>query len=262
MRPYIYLIFIIFSFGCTEKPELKVALSIDYEGCSDEELETVFELIERHNATATFFVTGKTAETNPESVRGIYSRNYSLGLHTYYHNFPIFDPGDAELIASVYDDPPEYVWNRSLKTEEAFYEDIVRNRAAVMEAVGNATTPTMFRCPSLVINWTSEPAYFEVLDKAGIEIDSSIYQDFSNPRAHYTINGVLEVPVAASDFGYQRTEKLKAMTSNFSNEKVPLTLFFHPHNIKGEKLSALDSFLDFLEENYEVEYLKIEDVRS
>jgi peptidoglycan/xylan/chitin deacetylase (PgdA/CDA1 family) len=255
-----------FSIKMGEKQPLVVVLSFDYEDLNTqkgkENLPSIFRVLDKHNATATFFIVGRTAEMNPEEVRKIYERNYSLGLHTYYHNYPIFNPNDAALIGEFYNKSPEYEWERSFKTKEAFYKDILRNRASVMEAIENATTPTMFRCPSLTINWTRDPAYFEVLKMAGILIDSSIYQDFSNPRASYTIGGILEVPVTASDFDYQRIEKLKAMAKILSDAEAPLVLFLHPSNIKDDRLYALDNFLVFLEENYKVEYLKIEDIES
>lgn len=267
MRTHIFLIFIIFSSGCInankEPSELAVVLSFDYEGFQHEQdvdLYPVFEILDRHNATATFFVMGKRAETNPEDVREIYRRNYSLGLHTYYHNYPIFNKDDAALIGEIYGKSSEFEWNRSFQTEDAFYNDIIRNREAVMEATGNATTPTMFRCPSLTINWTRDPAYFEVLRSAGIEIDSSFYQDFDDPHSFYTVSGIVEVPVVASETRLDDMPKALELAGDCAGSGVPMVLYIHPQNMDESRIEALDKYLCELEERYEVTYLKIEDV--
>ena len=267
MRILVFLIIIVFSFlfinAIKEKPELTVVLSFDYERHPDGQnvdLETVFELLERHNATATFFVTGKKAEANPGAVREIYKRDHSLGLHTYYHNFPIFDVDDAALIGRVYKESPEHIWNRSFKTKEAFYEDIIRNRAVVMEAIENATAPAMFRCPSLIVNWTSDPAYFETLKMAGIEIDSSIQQDLDNPRPFYVEHGVVEVPAVASEKRLDDFPMALRLARRCAKAGVPLVLYLHPQNMDESRVKALDRYLDILELKYDVVYLKIEEV--
>lgn len=283
-RPRVILIFFIFFFlGCInateevvqddaltisnapnmQKAKLAVVLSFDYEGVSKEqnhELEPIFKLIEKHNATATFFIMGKKAKTDPEEIKEVYKRNYSLGLHTYYHNFPIFNADDAALIGRVYNKTSEYEWDLSFKTKESFYEDIIRNREVVMEAIENSTTPTMFRCPSLVINWTLDPLYFETLKRGGIKIDSSIYQDFKYPRPFYFVDEVIEVPVVASEKRLDDFSKALGLAERCARAEVPLVMYIHPQNMDEGRIKALNDYLDELETEYDVTYLKVDGV--
>ncbi|RMF91797.1 MAG: hypothetical protein D6733_00100 [Methanobacteriota archaeon] len=267
MKAKVLLILIILSVGCAdvgrERPPLVVVLSFDYEGLfpgSDAYMWPVLDLLERHNATATFFVMGRRAELNPGMVREIHRRNHSMGLHTYYHNFPLFSEEDAAIIAGVYNKSVEYEWNRSFRTKYAFYEDMLMNQRAVMNATGNMSTPTMFRSPSLVVSWTRDPAYFEVLKEAGIEIDSSIYQDFNDPRPFYRIDGIIEVPVVASEKRLQDTRKAYELAEKTAEAGVPLVLYIHPQNMDEAMIQKMDAYLTALEARYNVTYLQVEDV--
>ncbi len=248
------------------KNTLVIALSFDYEdiGINDGErnLPEIFHILDKHDAKATFFVLGITAMKKPESIREIYRRGYSLGIHTYYHNFPIFEQEDAGMIAEIYNTTLEYVWERSFKTEASFYSDLKITQLEIMKAIDNATIPKLFRAPSLVINWTGDQRYFDVLKKAGMEIDSSIYQDFPNPRAYYTEGGIVEVPVIASEARLNDPDTFYTIAEKCSREGVPFVLFIHPHKLTEPTLAELDNLLTSLEARYDVHYVKIEEVPS
>ncbi len=246
------------------KKTLVVALSFDYEDMGTDEgernLPEIFRILEKHDTNATFFILGITARRKPESVQEIFKRGHSLGVHTYYHNFPIFEKEDAGMIAEVYNTSSEYVWVHSFKTKSAFYSDLKRTQLEIMNAVDNATIPRLFRSPSLVVNWTVDKRYFDVLNEAGMEIDSSVYQDFSNPRAHYIENGIVEIPVTASEARLNIPNTLYNITENYVKAGVPLVLFLHPHKLNESTLAGFDNFLSNLEHRYDVQYVKIEDV--
>ncbi|MEE8167273.1 MAG: polysaccharide deacetylase family protein [Candidatus Hydrothermarchaeales archaeon] len=244
--------------------ELYVALTFDYEDVRDNQggrtLPAIFELLERHNATATFFVLGVTAEKYPDKIQEIYSRGYLLGMHTYYHNFPLFDEGEAALIGSIYNYSWDEEWQKSFKSEDAFYRDLLITQRVIMESISNAYRPRIFRAPSLVVNWTRNPAYFEVLQKAGIEIDSSIYQDFSNPRPYYMENGVVEIPVVTSEARLKNVSILTGFADRCAEEEVPFVMFAHPQKLTPHLLGELDRFLTILEDTYEIRYVTIADI--
>lgn len=246
------------------KNPLVVVLSFDYEDLitekGKENLPSIFRVVEDHSATATFFISGITADRYPESVREIYARGYSVGLHTYSQHFPVFREEDAAIIEGVYNTSPNYVWDRSFKTPQAFYGDIKINQRMIMRAIDNATTPKIFRSPSLVVNWARDPRYFAVLRDAGVEVDSSIYQNFSNPEPFYDLHGIIEVPVTASEIRLNNLSKLTTMANRSSMEGVPFVMFIHPHKLTNSDIEELDGFLGILEDEYEVTYLKVDEV--
>jgi len=247
----------------TKKP-LTVVLSFDYEdmdtNIGEKNLPEIFRILDKHNASATFFVLGVTAKRKPDSILEIYERGYSLGMHTYYHNFTIFNQEDAMIIAEVYNTNIDYVWAHSFKTQSAFYSDLKTTQLEIMKALNNATTPRIFRSPSLIVNWTKDKRYFDSLKDAGIEIDSSIYQDFSNPRPYYFEEGVIEVPVTTSELRFNMPEVLYNLSENYMRQNIPLVLYIHPQKLNETTLDILDEYLTNIDQNYDVRYVKVEDV--
>jgi peptidoglycan/xylan/chitin deacetylase (PgdA/CDA1 family) len=248
------------------KKSLIIGLSFDYEDLvtdsGEKNLQDIFRVLEKHNAKATFFVLGSTAERKPESIREIDRRGHSIGVHTYYHSFPIFRKDDAERIAIIYNTTPEYVWKRSFKTYAAFYHDLRRTQLEIMNALGDDSIPRLFRSPSLVVNWTMDKKYLGILKQAGIDVDSSVYQDFSNPRAYYIEDEIVEVPVVASEARLNQREILYNITERCFSLDVPLVLFIHPQKLNETTLEELDKFLTNLEERYNAKYAKIEEIPS
>jgi len=111
----------------------------------------------------------------------------------------------------------------------------------------------MFRSPCLVVNWISnKEEYFETLEKAGIIIDSSLYQ---KNKPFYYIGKVIEVPVTISEdrFEHKRITEIE----NCIDKNLPLVIVSHPQKLS---LRNFERFLDFLETNYNVTYIRIEEV--
>lgn len=271
-RAVFFLMVVVLFLGCMsqespeglgpEKPELVVVLTFDYEdltlGRGTKNLPAILGLLENHDAPATFFVLGATAERYPEAVKGISETGHSLGLHTYYHNLPLFNEDDAAIIGGIYNVSPEVEWEKSFKTPDAFYEDILRNQ----EVIGGVadTTPALFRCPSLVINWTMDLQYFDTLEKTGIILDSCILQDWEDPKAFYEISGITEVPVVASDMSLDNETIFFNLAERCATVKVPLVLYLHPQHLDQNRTETLNKFLSRLEGRYRVTYLKVEEV--
>lgn len=113
-----------------------------------EQVDKILTLLERHNATATFFILGWVAEQHPAVVRRIAAAGHEIGCHSYAHQL-------------IYD-----------LSREAFRADTVR----AVEAVGNACgiRPRIYRAPSYSITLRSLWA-LEILVECGFTHDSSIY---------------------------------------------------------------------------------------
>ncbi len=241
--------------GLFSKRPLEIILSFDYEDDEgSKNLPAIFDVLQKHNASATFFVVGRIAEANPESVREIARRNYSIGLHTYAHGYPVFNANHVEELARVYN-TSKIDWSNRIETKEALIADLRKSRYAVESALGEPLRLLMFRSPALTPNWASSKEYFEALAEARVAIDSSVYQDFKNPEPYFAVNGILEVPVVSSDSALKSFRGLKA--DKASKKRVPYILVLHPQKLDAQQLDAL---LAFLEGNYQVTYLKIEEV--
>jgi peptidoglycan/xylan/chitin deacetylase (PgdA/CDA1 family) len=251
----------LFLFLVTEKPKLFVVISFDYEDLANDgggqNLPEILELLDRRDAKGTFFITGTAADMNPEGVREIHARGHSIGLHTYYHNFPIFNEDDAAMVAEIYNTSQESIWNRSFKTQEAFSHDLKANQRAIEDAVN--ITPKMFRSPSLVLTWNKGGGYIDTLLDAGIEIDSSVQQNWEYQGSYYS-QELIEVPVVMSEKRLDDFEKSIDLAKRCSQESVPLVMYLHPQNLDTDKVGVLDDYLNTLEEKHEVVYIKIEEV--
>ena len=249
-----FLLFLLLSAYIQERspPELYVALTFDYEDLYLNEkgtakLPEILKILDKHNATATFFVLGKTAKLHKDIIKGLKARGYSIGIHTYFHNMPIFNEEDALAIDRIYH--TNDTWEKSFKTPNNFLVDLQR-------CMKETKAMPMFRSPCLAINWVSDKKeYFETLQKAGIKIDSSIYQ---RDKPFYYVGKVIEVPVTISeddfDFWFYKRKKI---ADNCINKKLPLVITSHPQKLS---LRNFDKFLDSLEASYNVTYIRIEEV--
>jgi len=67
-----------------------VALSFD-DGPAGERSEQILKILEKHGCHASFFLTGKSAETRPDIVREMQRRGHLIGNHSYSHSnlFPL-----------------------------------------------------------------------------------------------------------------------------------------------------------------------------
>ena len=117
-------------------------------------MDVIYEILEKTDTKASFFVLGWIAEKYPEVVREIKSRGYEIGSHTHMHQL-VYKQGRDEFYNDV---------ERSIKTLEDISGDKVR----------------IFRAPGFSITEKNKWA-FEVLYELGIEIDSSV---FPAGRAH------------------------------------------------------------------------------
>src|SRR5690554_5615547 len=117
-------------------------------------MERIFNLLDKTNSKATFFCLGWIAETYPEVIKAISSRGYEIGTHTRMHQL-------------VYEQTPA-----------AFEKDLDHSIKTLEDISGNAVK--YFRAPGFSIT-ENEKWAFEIMHKHGIEIDCSV---FPAPSAH------------------------------------------------------------------------------
>jgi len=125
-----------------------------YEPRIEENMERIFNLLDKVNVKATFFVLGWIAEKYPKVIKGISARGYEIGSHTTNHQL-VYEQNENEFYNDV---------NRSIKT----LEDLTGKKVKA------------FRAPGFSITEKNKWA-FRILCELGIEFDSSI---FPASRAH------------------------------------------------------------------------------
>lgn len=117
-------------------------------------MNLIYDIIDKYQVKATFFVVGWIAEKYPEIIREISDRGFEIGSHTHLHQLA-------------------YQQDR-----QTFYNDVEKSIKTLEDCIGKKVTS--FRAPGFSITKNNLWA-FEVLHKLGITKDSSI---FPAGRAH------------------------------------------------------------------------------
>ena len=112
----------------------------------------LLRLLDRSAITATFFITGHTADTYRDTVRDIAAAGHEIGHHGYLHENPI-----------------------GLGSKEKEREVLLRGFAALDRAAG--VRPVGYRSPS----WDNSPFTTELLVEAGFRYESSLMADDFTP---------------------------------------------------------------------------------
>jgi peptidoglycan-N-acetylglucosamine deacetylase len=117
-------------------------------------MNLIYDIIDKYQVKATFFVVGWIAEKYPEIIREISDRGLEIGSHTHLHQLA-------------------YQQDR-----QTFYNDVEKSIKTLEDCIGKKVTS--FRAPGFSITKNNLWA-FEVLHELGITKDSSI---FPAGRAH------------------------------------------------------------------------------
>lgn len=125
-----------------------------FESRIHQNMERIFQQLERNNVNATFFCVGWIAEKYPEVIRKIVEHGYEIGSHTRMHQL-------------VY-----------TQTPQEFKEDVAHSIQTLQDISGEKVR--YFRAPGFSIKEENKWA-FEILHELGIEIDCSV---FPSQRAH------------------------------------------------------------------------------
>ena len=119
----------------------------NYEVRIYENMERIFDILERTNTKATFFIIGWVAKTYPDIVKRI-AEKYEVGSHTMNH---------------------QLVWQQSM---DEFRQDVESSIKLLEDITGKKVR--YFRAPGFSIR-ESEAWAFETLSELGIEIDCSVF---------------------------------------------------------------------------------------
>lgn len=192
-------------------------------------METIYDILEKTKVGATFFVVGWMAEKFPDVIRGIAERGYEIGSHTHLHQL-------------VYE-----------QDRTTFYKDVEKSIKTIEDCTGKKVT--VFRAPGFSITEQNKWA-FEVLYELGIKADSSV---FPASRAHgglpaykvaapsllkyngvklleFPINtySVLGKPLVFSGGGYFRLLPYGIIKNCTRSSKYVMT-YFHPRDFDFEQ---------------------------
>lgn len=199
----------------------------NFESRIHQNMDRIFNQLERNNVKATFFCVGWIAEKYPEIIREIVNRGYEIGSHTRMHQL-------------VYSQQPEEFKNdveHSIKT----LEDISGKKVKY------------FRAPGFSITEENKWA-FEVLANLGIEIDCSVfpaarshggfpsYKEPSPSMIRYNGIEIKEMPinyqtafgkpVIFSGGGYFRLFPYP-LIKKWTRESNYIMTYFHPRDFDG-----------------------------
>lgn len=145
-------------------------------------MELIFDVLQRTNTKATFFVVGWIAERYPDVVRSIVDLGYEVGSHTHMHQL-VHEMGKRK-----------------------FDEDLGRSIRVLEDISGKKVK--YFRAPGFSITENTKWA-FEVLNEHGIEIDCSM---FPGKHAH---GGFPSVKQAVPSILHYNDIKIKEFPINF-----------------------------------------------
>ena len=123
-------------------------------------VEMILDCLDRQSVRGTFFILGWVAREHPDLVREIARRGHDIGCHSYAHQL-VYEQSPAE-----------------------FEADLARALDEIQACTGEQCIS--YRAPGFSIKRANTWA-FEILDKHGIENDSSL---FLGPRAHGGFDGL------------------------------------------------------------------------
>ena len=192
-------------------------------------MNLIYDIIDKYQVKATFFVVGWIAEKYPEIIREISDRGLEIGSHTHLHQLA-------------------YQQDR-----QTFYNDVEKSIKTLEDCIGKKVTS--FRAPGFSITKNNLWA-FEVLHELGITKDSSI---FPAGRAHgglpsygtaipsiieynglnlkeFSINthAILGKPFIFSGGGYFRLLPYEII-KKFTLQSTYVMTYFHPRDFDIEQ---------------------------
>ncbi len=193
------------------------------------QVDKVLEILDKHNAKATFFILGKVAETFPDLVKSIVSAGHEVACHSFFHR-PIYR-----------------------QTPEEFKTDLLRAKQ-VLETISGQRVAG-FRAPYFSITRRSLWA-LPILVEAGFAYDSSLvpvrapnYGFADGTDGFYRLNfpngsSLLEAPPATVRvFGFKvplgggyfkmfpKKPFLEKLTEHQKRNESAV-FYFHPHELE------------------------------
>ena len=162
----------------------------NYEYRLEENMDTIFNLLERNNQKATFFCLGWVAENFPNIIKKIDSYNYEIGTHSHMHQLAY------------------------CQSRKEFRDDLKKSIHSIEDIIGKKVR--IYRAPGFSIKkqnlWV-----FQELIKNGIEIDCSI---FPANRAHGGLPSYEQAKPSIISYGNDTLKEFPINTFNFFGQKI------------------------------------------
>ena len=193
-------------------------------------LKKIFDLFDKHNVKATFFILGWIADEYPDFVKEICQKGHEIGSHSYSHQL-------------VY-----------RQTPNEFRKDLLRAEEAISRATGKR--PKFYRAPGFSITEQSMFA-LRILIEQNYLVDCSIFpasrahgglSDFESDKPCRInvrdVGEILEFPINTKHFlgrkfifsggGYFRLFPIKVLKYFFSASSYNMS-YFHPRDFDPEQ---------------------------
>jgi polysaccharide deacetylase family protein (PEP-CTERM system associated) len=204
--------------------------------------DRLLEILEKRNASATFFVLGWIAEKYPALIRKIAEAGHEIGCHTYCH----------------------HLINQS---DPAGFREDLRKAKQILEAVSGRPVYG-FRAPYFSIDHTSDWA-FEILVEEGFRYDSSIFPAKrliggcpSGQTTPYIIHSragdLYELPISTVSLlggrftmfggGYFRLLPLPVVSAairKLNQAGTVVNFYIHPHDLDAGQPRVVSGFSKF-----------------
>ena len=201
----------------------------------------ILELFVQKKSTATFFILGDVAVSNPDLIKQIYRAGHEIGSHGFDHKF---------------------IYKQS---KEQFRSDLRKSINLLSDMIGNRIVT--YRAPYFSITKKSLWA-LDILAEEGIKIDSSIFPVINhrygmsdNSRLPYQLeNGLWEWPITtyktflgnipfAGGFYFRFFPGFlsRFCISSLQRRQEPILFYFHPWEFDYEqpKVESISTFLKF-----------------
>lgn len=166
-----------------------IAITFD-DGPSSEYTPEILDILQEHNAKATFFVVGSRAQQNPSIIKSMVKSGHELANHSFHH--------------------PDFT---GITKEELIHE--MDNTSEVLESLTGAP-PRLFRPPGgvyndIIVNTANEEGYMVVMWSWHQDT-----RDWKSPGVHNIVKTVLNNTrngdiVLFHDFGGDRSQTVEAL---------------------------------------------------
>ncbi|MDD3214060.1 MAG: polysaccharide deacetylase family protein, partial [Eubacteriales bacterium] len=193
---------------------------------TDRAITEILNVLERHNAKATFFVRTKNVAYNPNLLRAIAAAGHTIGDHTHTHLPLSIDTGSGRKFTELTDEEA-----LALQKDVVTSYDLLQSIIGDMKTNGHPSLSLLFRPPTLAVG---KKGLTTVLDCG-----------FS-----YSVSG------SYSTQDYKATNATKLAAQMKANTKSGVILVMHMSDNSIYTAQALDIYLSEMENKYAENPLK------
>ena len=141
--------------GVISNDENDVFLTFDDWG-TDATIDKLLNVLEKHHATATFFVRTEHVPNNPNLLRAIAEAGHTIGDHTHTH-FPLSN-AETDIRFSDLSEEQKEALQQDLVTSYQTMQNIIGD---MTDADGKPSLSLLFRPPTLAVGWSGLETVFD-----------------------------------------------------------------------------------------------------